>query len=99
MEDATRGLPPPVNGAQLATAQKLLLFWRKPAVCRLPSLLCCTIAHIRFDTHIEEVLVGCFGRRDPWGRWYVKANTQSLGEEDMDLGDGQSILVMGSLRD
>ena len=32
-----------VNAQQLATAQKLLLFWRKPAVRFLLLSLCCVV--------------------------------------------------------
>lgn len=38
-EDNKEG-PPEIDPVQMGTAQKLLLFWRKPAVRMLPSMIC-----------------------------------------------------------
>lgn len=67
-EDASGGVQ--VNAQQLATAQKLLLFWRKPAV-RFKQLtlrsLCVSADLACSCRNVAQVLVGCDGSQDQ--RW------------------------------
>ena len=75
---------PIVNATQLATAQKLLLFWRKPAV-RSNLIFTCSGSG-NSDVRTAEMLVGCDRRRGHW-RQQPAGTDQGLGTADMDTGD------------
>jgi len=82
------GAPKPaveVNAQQLATAQKLLLFWRKPAVSLwIEPRLRGKSADLT-DNHTAQVLVGRY--RAHFGRGNARrSRRQDLGSPSVDLG-------------
>jgi hypothetical protein len=66
---------------QMATAQKLLLFWRKPAVRASPIYLSCCI-----DSLAEKMLVGWYNGRSPARRGSASKIHQTVGPESLDVG-------------
>lgn len=73
---------PTVDAGQMATAQKLLLFWRKPAVSPRPR---CNVG--READEAEEMLVGRYrGGRAQVEQQQGDDEGQSMGEAGMDIG-------------
>jgi hypothetical protein len=87
-----------VDQQQMSTAQKLLLFWRKPAVSGHRSTTnTYTRAHYTHVTFAEEMLVGWNRRRSPRRR--LAEDCETLVEKSVDFGaqSGMNVFLFCSV--